>query len=148
MPAALQRVNVKPLRTLKCRRTMQPPTTTMMPLPAYSQWLIDTACQRPVGPQPPHPEIRDPANFLTALLRIIALSGEPITRLGLERAMDTVFALPALTPLLDNAVEHQNRFAAQHLPACAPRFHPFWQHIIRPAWDQHADIRRVCLETA
>jgi hypothetical protein len=124
---------------------------TMMPLPPYSQWLIDTACWRPVGPQPPHPEIRDPANFLTALLRIIALSvqaGEPITRLGLEHAMDAVFALPVMAPLLDNAAEHQNRFAVQHLPACAPRFHPFWQHIIRPAWDQHADIRRVCLETA
>lgn len=124
----------------------------MFPLPPYSQWILDVACQRAsVEGQPSHPHIRDPQNFVTALLRILAIAiqeGEPVTRLGMENAMDAVFVLPELTPLLDDAALHQDQFAAFHLPACTQRFHPFWHQIVRPAWDQHADIRRACLATA
>lgn len=124
--------------------------TTKMPLPPYSRWLLDVACQGAVGPQPAHPAIRDPSNFLTAILRVVAIAvqnGEPVTRLGLERMMDAVFALPELTPVLDDAARYQNAFEAAHLPACGSRFNPFWTHIVRPAWDQHSDIRRICVAT-
>lgn len=123
----------------------------MMPLPPYSKWLVDVACQRPRAAQPPHPEIRDPANFLTALLRVVAIAiqnGEPVTRLGMEHMLDAVFALPELTPVLDDAVGYQNAFAAAHLPACGASFQSFWDHIVRPAWDQHSDIRRICVATS
>lgn len=126
--------------------TMQP-----LPLPPYSQWIVDVACQRPVGPEPPHPEIRTPANFLTALLRILSLSiqaGAPVTRLGMDRAMDAVFALPQMAPVLANAAADQNAFVASHLPACDARFVAFWNHVVRPAWDQHADIYRACAASA
>lgn len=114
----------------------------MTPLPPYSQWLVDVACERPVGPQPPPPEIRDPANFLGAVLRILSLSPTPVTRRGLDSVMDAVFVLPQLTPLLENPAHHQ-----QIVPI-PPRFAAHWQHIVLPAWNQHAAIRWAINESA
>jgi hypothetical protein len=120
-------------------------------LPAFSKWFVDVACQRPVCDMPPAPIPLDPANLFAALLRILDIAmrgGHPVTRLGLEHALDAIFSLPQLTPILDDPTPHQNAFAARHLPECDARFAPFWHQIVRPAWDQHADIRRVCVATA
>jgi len=100
---------------------------------------------------PAPPPVKNPANFLEALLCVLdtAMRGNhPVTRWGLEQAMDAVFSLPELTPLLDDPVRYQNGFASRQLPACCAEFRPFWEHIICPAWNQHADIRRVCAATA
>ncbi len=119
----------------------------MLSLPPYSQWLLDVACERTTRAQPTHPSVNDASNFVAAILRILALAiqeGEPITRLGMDTAMDAVFGLPELTPLLDDdAPVYQHRFATVDLPHCVPRFHPFWHHIVLPAWQQHADIHRT-----
>lgn len=126
-------------------------TPMMKPLPAFSKWFVDVACQRDAGDMPPAPIPLKADNLFTSLLRILDIamrSGHPVTRLGLEHALDAVFALPQLTPILDDPTPYQNAFAARDLPACDARFAPFWHHIVRPAWDQHADIRRICVATA
>jgi hypothetical protein len=133
-------------------RTMSQHDTTMThQLPAFSKWFVDTACWRDAGIMPPAPIPLNPANLFTSLLRILDIamrSGHPVTRMGLEHALDSVFTLPQLTSILDDPTPYQNAFAARDLPACDVRFAPFWHHIIRPAWDQHAEIRSVCVATA
>lgn len=112
------------------------------PLPPFSQWFVDVACERSVNPQPPTPppEILDPANFLGAALHILSFA-EP-TRRGIDTLMDVLFGFPQLTPLLEDPATHQQSVLVP------PSLAAHWQHIVLPAWDQHAAIRRAINETA
>lgn len=97
----------------------------------------------------------DPPTFAHEMFRFFDYTmrrkreGSPIiTRLGMERALDAMFSLPELTPLLDAPDNHQNNFTTTYLHQTCPLFQSYWTHIIVPAWNQHADIRRACRATS
>lgn len=126
-----------------------------MPATPYTHYLLALATeqQTQIDATKRPPQIDDPAVFVNAILRFFlhAMSDEqqrPVTRMGMERALDALFSLPELTPVLDAPENHQNTFASAYLPQASQIFHSFWSHIICPAWNQHADVRRVCLATA
>jgi hypothetical protein len=96
-------------------------------------------------PQPsPGPEIRDPSNFLQALFVILGKENYT-TREGVEQVMDSLFSLPPMAPLLEDAaaVAFQEKFTENYLPFCTPLFQSYWNHIILPAWGQLRDIQRT-----
>lgn len=124
----------------------------------YITYLRDIATEapdRPIHP-PTQPDIPSPATFLLDFLQSLLPTDTsstdnsfviPITRHGMDAALDTLFSHPALRPLLldDNtSVALQQHFSNTILPAIgtAPAT-AFWDHIIRPAWDQHRDIQRT-----
>ena len=124
-----------------------------MPATPYTHYLLSLATEQQAQPDATkRPDtIADPTVFLNGMLRFFDYSmttKAPITRLGMERALDALFSLPALTPILDAPENSQNGFATAWLPQTCPLFQSYWTHIIVPAWNQHADIRRTCLATS
>lgn len=122
---------------------------------AYLRDIATEAPDRPLQP-PPLPDITGPSTFLLEFLQSLLPTDNsatdtpfvfPITRHGMDAALDALFSHPALRPLLldDNtSVALQQHFSNTILPAIgtAP-VTAFWEHIIRPAWDQHRDIQRA-----
>lgn len=95
------------------------------------------------GRQPsPGPEIREPANFLQALFVLLGKENYT-TREGIEQVMDSMFSLPSMAPLLEDAAAaaFQEKFIEHYLPFCTPLFQSYWNHIILPAWAQLRDIQ-------
>jgi hypothetical protein len=97
-------------------------------------------------PQPPLPltEIHDPTNFLQAFFVILGKENYT-TREGIEQVMDSLFSLPPMAPLLEDAAAttFQEKFITNYLPFCTPLFQSYWDHIILPAWTQLRDIQRA-----
>jgi hypothetical protein len=115
-------------------------------------YLISIAQERPITP-PPILTQPVPASFTTSLFFAMAtapsltLSG--LTRHGIDAAMDALFALPGVEPLLQHPVEYQNEIAAAiGLADLSDTFRAHWTHIIVPAWNQHAEIRKIMVATA
>ena len=124
-----------------------------MPSTPYTHYLLRLATEQQAQPDATkRPDtITDPAIFVHGMLRFFdyALSGRTpgpaITRHGMERALDALFSLPDLTPVLDAPANYQNTFVTAYLANTSSLFQSYWTHIICPAWNQHADIRRTCL---
>jgi hypothetical protein len=110
----------------------------------YMRYLADVACERPVAP------VADPrylgAPALATILAHLGRPDTPITRNGLDAALDILFAHPDIAPVLQTL--HPDEFANQVLPHTHPRFADFWTHIVRPAWDQHVALARTLAATA
>jgi hypothetical protein len=120
----------------------------------FHAYLWDLATEAPfrLRQHPDYPLIEAPATFLVSFLRSIgeAVPFPPITRHGMDAALDQLFAHPALRPLLlDDATSGalQEHFATSYLPTMPPVFQAHWNHIIRPAWDQHRELQRTIRET-
>ena len=114
----------------------------------YEIYIRDTACERRVVEVPPIPQLSvNEAN--TTLIQILTQLGAPdtpITRNGLDAALDILFAHPDIAPLLQTL--HPDEVAGQVLPNTAPRFADYWTHIVRPAWDQHVTIAQTVAASA
>ena len=61
----------------------------------------------------------------------------------MDRLMDALFADSQFASLLDDPDGHQASFAVA-VSQMSDLFKAHWKHIIIPAWNQHAEIRRVC----
>jgi len=116
----------------------------------YITYLFDIATEAPDRPLqiPDLPVIETPATFLMDFLRTMANTAPPppLTRHGMDAALDILFSHPAMRPLLldDNtSVALQQHFATSYLPDATPVFAAHWTHIIRPAWDQHRELQRT-----
>lgn len=116
----------------------------------YIIYLFDIATEAPDRPlQPPDlPGIDTPATFLMEFLRTMAdtVPPPPITRHGMDAALDILFSHPAMRPLLldDNtSVALQQHFVTSYLSDASPVFAAHWTHIIQPAWDQHRELQRT-----
>lgn len=128
-----------------------PPTDRMSTMTPYTEYLIRVACERAensmiVDP----PATADPVAFVRTVLQDLdhaIQNGAQTTRLGIERMVDVLFANPALSPLLD-APNNSQHDIERTLPQTTPLFQSYWTHIICPAWNQHADVRRACLASA
>ena len=91
----------------------------------------------------------DPAVFLTDLFWYLSNTAQPITRTGMDRMMDAIFTPVATTPfapLLDDPEPHQITLA-NNVSQMSDLFKAHWKHIIIPAWNQHAEIRRACVQS-
>jgi hypothetical protein len=122
---------------------------------AYVDYLFDIATEAPDRPlQPPDaPHIDAPATFLMDFLQTLAstVPPPPITRHGMDAALDILFAHPALRPLLlddHTSVALQEHFEISYLSPERPVLAAHWTHIIRPAWDQHRELQRVIATSA
>jgi len=90
--------------------------------------------------------IEDPQQFLIRLFRYLSDTHQPISRAGLDIMMDSLFDDPQFAPLLTSAATHQQECEAQI--NMSELFKAHWRHIIIPAWNQHAEISRVCHESS
>jgi len=86
--------------------------------------------------------IDNPHKFLTHLFRYLSDTAQPITRHGMDRMMDALFADKTFAPLLETEAAHQAAIADQL--KMSELFKAHWKHIIIPAWNQHAEINSVC----
>lgn len=82
--------------------------------------------------------IADPVSYVLTLIHELAYL--PVTRLGLDQMADVLFGDPVFALLLTDAARIQARVVTEVLPLTPPSFRPFWDHILQPAWSQHADI--------
>ena len=122
----------------------------MSALKMYVDFLLRVAKESGYhyGRQPPRPgpgpEIRSPSNFLQAFFVILGKENYT-TREGIEQVMDSLFSLPPMAPLLEDAAAttFQEKFITNYLPFCTPLFQSYWDHIILPAWTQLRDIQRA-----
>ena len=118
----------------------------MSALKMYVDFLLRVAKESGYqsGRQPPLPEIREPSNFLQALFVLLGKENYT-TREGIEQVMDSMFSLPSMAPLLEDAAAaaFQEKFIEHYLPFCTPLFQSYWDHIILPAWTQLRDIQRT-----
>lgn len=130
-------------------------TETAPPTPQveYVRHLTQIACESPAHQQTettPPPSLQTdtitPTVALAAAIIALGNGTSPITRNGLDAALDQLFAHPDIAPLL--LTLDPDAFADQVLPRTHPRFADFWTHIVRPAWDQHVDLARACAATA
>lgn len=127
-------------------------TQTAPPTPQveYVRRLTQIACESPAlahlptetATPPLHTDAITPTIALAAAIIALGNGTSPITRNGLDAALDQLFAHPDIAPLL--LTLDPDTFADQVLPRTHPRFADFWTHIVRPAWDQHVDIARAC----
>ena len=92
----------------------------------------------------------DPIVFLTDLFWYLSNTVQPITRTGMDRMMDTLFtpigATTPFAPLLDDPEAYQI-ILGTNVSQMSDLFKAHWTHIIIPAWNQHAEIRRVCIQS-
>ena len=117
---------------------------TTTPVIAY---LLSVAQERPLVPQPPILTDPVPASFATDLFRAMTDS-TGLTRHGIDAMMDALFALPGTELLLQHPFETQKETAdAIRLPELPATFRAYWTHIIVPAWNQHALMRKIMLES-
>jgi hypothetical protein len=115
----------------------------MSALTTYVDYLLALSKEEQQAP-PPQPQIKDPANFLQAFLRVLDKQ-EKTTRRGVDAAIEALFAHTEMEPLLDDvtALTFQRRFVIDHYPLCSPLFRNYWSHVITPAWNQLRDVRRM-----
>jgi len=132
--------------TLQAPMTATPYHNYLLALAAEQTQIDATKCL--TVPVDPPTFAHDMFRFFDYTMRRQREGSPIITRLGMERALDAMFSQPELTPLLDAPENSQNTFATEWLPATCPLFQSYWTHIIVPAWNQHADIRRTCLATS
>ena len=113
----------------------------------YNSYLRDVACERPLTPPPPRPEFSDATLGLRiSLCNLLPANGALlITRHGLDAALDILFAHPQFAPLLLSL--DPDTFSRPILASAHPRYADFWTHIVRPAWDQYANIYRLTTST-
>lgn len=91
-----------------------------------------------------HPiEVADPITFLTHLFWYLSNTMQPITRSGMDRMVEVLFTATPFASLLDDPDTHQAALATI-VGQMSDLFKAHWEHIIIPAWNQHAEIRRVC----
>jgi hypothetical protein len=73
----------------------------------------------------------------------------------MDRMMDTLFtpigattpfAATPFAPLLDDPEAYQS-ILGTNVSQMSDLFKAHWTHIIIPAWNQHAEIRRVCIQS-
>lgn len=115
----------------------------------YSEYLIHVASENAdnrmeIDP----PTFADPVTFVREILQDLdnaIQAGTATTRFGVELMMDELFANPTLSPLLDASENGQHDIGSALLPQTTNLFQNYWTHIICPAWNQHADIRRTLL---
>jgi hypothetical protein len=107
------------------------------------QVTVGAALAAPREPPQP-PQIKNPANFLQAFLRVLDKQ-EKTTRRGVDAAIEALFAIPDMAPLLDDvtAVTFQRQFVIHQFPLCSQLFRNYWSHVITPAWNQLRDVRRM-----
>jgi hypothetical protein len=110
----------------------------------YNAYIRDVACERPLPPRPNTPEFGDAITALhNAFCTLFpADGGLLITRHGLDAALDVLFAHPQIAPLL-LSLDPDTLGSQTVLPRAHPRYADFWTHIVRPAWDQYAEIQRT-----
>jgi hypothetical protein len=103
-------------------------------------YLLSVARESP--PHPPTDQASPPS--LTDVFRAISANPDGITRHGLDTMIDALFALPGYDDALCHPVEYQHEIAnmmeIQQQPVA---FQAQWTHIIVPAWNQHAELRKV-----
>jgi hypothetical protein len=112
----------------------------------FDHYIRDVACDRPrpaTTVAPPLPEFDDATLSLHTILDLLfPPDGRAlITRNGLDAALDILFAHPQIAPLL--LTLDPADVEARILSTAHPRYAAFWTHIVRPAWNQHADIQRL-----
>jgi len=88
----------------------------------------------------------DPVPFLTHLFWYLSNTVQPITRTGIDRMMDALFEDPQFAPLLDDPEPNQAALAIS-VSQMSGLFIAHWKHIIIPAWNQHVEIRRACIQS-
>jgi len=118
-----------------------------MPYIRYNAYIRDIACERPLPPRPNTPEFGDATVALCNTLSTLfpENGGLLITRHGLDAALDILFAHPQIAPLLLSL--DPDTFGPPIMASAHPRYADFWTHIVRPAWDQHANIHRLAAAT-
>jgi hypothetical protein len=107
----------------------------------YTDFLTNIANERPADYPYPPPQIGAPQEFFHQLM--LRLSACQMTRTGLDNMLDAVFDNQSIAQLLDNVSNFLDEIHDHSLPQCPERFRPYWIHIILPAIEQHARIRRV-----
>lgn len=129
----------------------RPPTDHMSTMTPYTEYLIRIATEQATNSMEIDPPVgADPVAFVREILQELngaIAAGTTTTRLGIEHMIDTLFANPDLAPLLDSPHNRQHDCMLS-LNETTPLFQSYWTHIICPAWNQHADVRRACLESA
>ena len=113
----------------------------------YSEYLIHVASENAdnrmeIDP----PTFADPVTFVREILQDLdnaIQAGTATTRFGIELMMDELFANEDLSPLLDAPENGQHDIESALLPQTTNLFQNYWTHIICPAWNQHADMRRA-----
>jgi len=115
----------------------------MSALRTYVDYLLALSKEEQQAP-PQTPQIKDAPNFLQAFLRVLDKQ-EKTTRRGVDAAIEALFAIPDMEPLLDDvtAVTFQRNFVIEQFPLCSPLFRNYWSHVITPAWNQLRDVRRM-----
>lgn len=113
----------------------------------YRDYLIAIATQRD-PPTTINKVIIDPVSYVLTLIH--ELTYLPITRLGLDQMADVLFGDPRFASLLtpQGRTYIQGRVVTEVLPLSPPAFRPFWDHVLQPAWDQHAELALVKARTA
>jgi hypothetical protein len=116
----------------------------MSALRTYVDYLLALSKEEQQYPTPEQPQIKDPANFLQAFLRVLDKQ-EKTTRRGVDAAVEVLFNHTDMTPLLDDvtAITFQRQFVIDHFPLCSQLFRNYWSHVITPAWDQLRDAKRM-----
>lgn len=107
-------------------------------MPSFAQFIA-VACEQTSSLQP-LPPIDDPARFLTSLFLHISSTNPKITREGMDRLMDQLFALEDFVPLLKSPITFQKIVGSSLTDQMSDLFKAHWTHIILPAWEQHAVI--------
>lgn len=135
-------------------------TASSTDLNTYLQYLYDIATENPFRPSPSQspgsPAIDTPSTFLIDFLTQIRDATNPplpITRHGMDAALDVLFSHPALRPLLlddPTTVALQEHYATAYVAdtTTSDLFRAHWTHIILPAWNQHRDIQRTVAGTS
>jgi len=113
----------------------------------YILYIRSAACELPLPPQPQAPEFDNaPLALRNAFCTLFPEDGTLlITRHGLDAALDILFAHPQIAPLLLSL--DPDTFGPPIMASAHPRYADFWTHIVRPAWDQHANIHRLAAAT-
>jgi hypothetical protein len=90
-----------------------------------------------------HPiEVADPIMFLTHLFWYLSNTMQPITRTGMDRMMEVLFAAAPFSPLLEDPDTHQAALTPI-INQMSELLKAHWEYIIIPAWNQHAEIKRL-----
>lgn len=114
----------------------------------YRDYLIAIATQREPPTTLTPPAVMDPVSYVLTLIHELAYL--PITRLGLDQMADILFGHPQFASLLtpQGRTYIQGRVVTEVLPLSPPAFRPFWDHVLRPAWDQHVDLMKARTESS
>jgi hypothetical protein len=115
-----------------------------MNIDPYTAYLIDVACEFPGATPPPPPAEPAIADFLHLLATVATTAPEiPITRVGVERAIDILCAHPAVIALFqhpDATTDLANLIFDGILPVATPLFRDYWDFIIAPIINEHIAV--------